>query len=154
MWNEAKIVGSSLQTEVELFRIRNITARKRMRFHDEDTPEENVNETDESSEEVHFRKHIFYVILDNITGGLTVRFSAEKQISDTFSFLFLRNYQKMSEEELKCKAATLAEEYSKDISRIDLVQEMNHITIVHNANFGRKQLGALELLNALSEYKL
>jgi len=60
----------------------------------------------------------------------------------------------MSEEELKCKAATLAEEYSKDISRIDLVQEMNHITIVHNANFGRKQLGALELLNALSEYKL
>ena len=36
----------------------------------------------------------------------------------------------------------------------DLKQEMNHITMVHNANFGRKQLGALELLIALSEYKL
>jgi len=110
-----------------------------------------VNETDESTEEAHFGKHIFCVILDNVIGGLTVRFSAAKQISDTFSFLW--NYQKMSEE-LKCKAAKLAEEYSKDISKADLVQEMNHITMVHNANFGRKQLGALELLNALAEYKL
>ena len=31
---------------------------------------------------------------------------------------------------------------------------MNHITMVHNDNFGRKQLGALELLNALAEYRL
>jgi len=108
-----------------------------------------MNERDESSEEAHFRKHIFYVILDNVIGGLTVRFSAAKQISDTFSFLW--NYQKMSEEELRCKASKLAEEYSKDISKVDLVQEMNHITMVHNANIGRKQLGALGLLNALAE---
>ena len=47
----------------------------------------------------------------------------------------------MSKEELKCKAAKLAEKYSKDICSEDLVQEMNHITMVHNANFGRKQLG-------------
>ena len=31
---------------------------------------------------------------------------------------------------------------------------MNHITMVHNANLVRKQLGALELLNALAEYRL
>ena len=90
--------------------------------------------------------------MDNVIGGLTVRFSAAKQISDTFSFLW--NYQKMSKEELKRKAAKLAEKHSKDISSEDLVQEMNHITMVHNANFGRKQLGALELLNALPEYRL
>ena len=61
----------------------------------------------------------------------------------------------MSKEELKCKAAKLAEKYSKDISsEEDFVQEMNHITVVHNANFGRKQLGALDLLNALAEYRL
>ena len=60
-----------------------------------------MNEADESPEEAHFRKHIFYVVLDNVIGGLTVRFSAAKQISDTFSFLW--NYQKMSEEELKGK---------------------------------------------------
>ena len=86
--------------------------------------------------------------MDNVIGGLTVRFSAAKQISDTFW-----NYQKMSKEELKRKAAKLAENYSKDISSEGLVQEMNHI-MVHNANFGRKQLGALELLNALAEYRL
>ena len=61
----------------------------------------------------------------------------------------------MSKEELKRKAAKLAEKYSKDISsKEELVQEMNHITMVHNAIFGRKQLGALELLNALAEYRL
>ena len=31
---------------------------------------------------------------------------------------------------------------------------MNHITIVHIANFGRKQLGALELLKALAKHTL
>ena len=31
---------------------------------------------------------------------------------------------------------------------------MNHITMVDNANFGRKQLGALQLLNAFEEYRL
>ena len=61
---------------------------------------------------------------------------------------------KRSKEELTRKASKLAEKYSNDISSEDLVQEMNHITMVHNANCGRKQLGALELLNALTEYRL
>ena len=56
----------------------------------------------------------------------------------------------MSKEELKRKAANLAEKYSKDIISEDLVQEMNHLTMVHNAKLGRKQMGALELLNALA----
>ena len=61
----------------------------------------------------------------------------------------------MLKEELKRKAAKLAEKYSKEISsKEDFVQETNHTTVVHNANFGRKQLGALELLNALAEYRL
>ena len=97
IWNEAKLVASSLQIEVKIFRHCSTTARKRTRFHDEDTPDENLNEmneADESFEEAHFRKHIFYVVLDNVIGGLTVCFSAAKQISDTFSFLW--NYQKMS----------------------------------------------------------
>ena len=77
------------------FRHRSTTARKRTIFHDEDTPNENVNEMNETD--------VFDVI-----GGLTVHFSAAKQISHTFSFLL--KYQKMSKEELKCKAAKLAEE--------------------------------------------
>ena len=139
-----------------MFRDRNSIARKRTRFQYEDTPDENVNEineADESTKEAHFQKHIFYVVLDNFIGELTVRFNAAKQISDTFSFLW--NYQKMSKEESKRKAAKLAEKYSKDISsKEDLVQEMNHITMVYNTNFGRKQLELLELLNALAEHRL
>ena len=34
------------------------------------------------------------------------------------------------------------------------MQEINYITMVLNANFGRKQLDALELLNASAEYRL
>ena len=130
---EDKLVASSLQIEVTLFKGRSATTRKSTRFHDEHTPDENVNEmneADESPEEAHFWKHIiFYVVLDNVIGGLTARFSAAKQISDTFSFLW--NYQMLSEKELKHKAAKLAEKYSKDVSSEDLVQEMNHITMVH-----------------------
>ena len=91
-------------------------------------------------------------MLDSVIGNLTVRFSAAKKIHDTFSFLW--NYRKMTEEELKNKAADLAENYPKDISNEDLVQEMNNIAMVHNANFGKEQLGPLELLNALAKYKL
>ena len=107
-----------------------------------------MNELDEFPVEAHFRKHIFYIVLDNVIGGLTVRVNAAKQISDSFSFLW--NYQKMSKEELKRKAAKLVEKYSNDISGENLMHEMNHITVVHNANFGSEQLVAMELLNALT----
>ena len=60
----------------------------------------------------------------------------------------------MLKEELKRKAAKLAEKYSKDISSVVLSLGMIHIAMVHDANFGRKQLGVLELLNALAEYRL
>ena len=32
--------------------------------------------------------------------------------------------------------------------------ELNHIAMVHNANFGKKLLGALERLKALADYRL
>ena len=83
---------------------------------------------------------------------VTVRFSSARQISDTYSFHWI--YQKVSSEERKCKAAMLAEKYSNDISSDDIAHEMNHISMVSNANFGIKQLGALEKLNALAEYRL
>ena len=45
----------------------------------------------------------------------------------------------MSKEELKRKVIKPAETYSKVISsKEDFVQEINHITMVYNANFGRK----------------
>ena len=77
MWNEDNLVASSQQIGVKLFRNRGSTARKRNKFHDEDTSDENMNkDEDEYPELAHFRKHIFYVVLHNVIGGLTVRFYA------------------------------------------------------------------------------
>ena len=113
IWNEAKFVASSPQIEVKLLRHCSTNARKRTRFHDEDTLDENINEmnkADESHEEANFQKHIFYVVLGNVIGELRIRFSAAKQISYTNSFLW--NYQKMSKGEVKRKADKLVEKYS------------------------------------------
>ena len=55
--NEDKSVAFSQQIEVRLSRDRSTTARKRARSHDEDAPDENVNQMnkeDESQEEVYF----------------------------------------------------------------------------------------------------
>ena len=49
-WNEAKLVASSLQIKVKLPRDRRTTARKRTRFHDEDAPDENMNEMKKADE--------------------------------------------------------------------------------------------------------
>ena len=81
---------------VRLLTDHSATARRGARFHDEDTSDENVsdmNEADESSEEAHFRKHMFYVASDVIA-----RFSAAKQISDAFSVRSI--FKKISKEEL------------------------------------------------------
>ena len=58
----------------------------------------------------------------------------------------------MSEEELNHKAAKLAESILKTSAVKTLCRK--HKPIVHNANFGTKQLGLLELLNVLEEYRL
>ena len=53
---------------------------------------------------------------------------------------------------MKYKAAKLAEKYAEEISSENLAREMNHIKMVHSANFGGKPLGVWELLNSLAEY--
>ena len=85
--------------------------------------------------------------MDNVIGELTICFSAENRFAIT-SALF-ETTKRCPKKELKGKATKLAEEYSKEISsKEDFVQEINHITMVHKANFSRKQLGALELSGA------
>ena len=55
----------------------------------------------------------------------------------------------MPNEKLKHNSAKLAEKYFKDVSCEDLNQEINHITMVYNANIATKQPGPFELLNVL-----
>ena len=111
-----------------------------------------MNEADESSEEVNFRKHIFYVVLDNVIEVSCSSFECSETFFYIFSFRW--NLQRMSREILHHNAANISEKYSNDIGSEDLVLEMNHMTMVHNANLDRKQLGALELLNVSAEYRL
>ena len=58
----------------------------------------------------------------------------------------------MSKDELNRKADKLAETYSNDVSSNEVVQEMNHITMIRNVNYGKKQMGALELLSLIRKY--
>ena len=60
----------------------------------------------------------------------------------------------MSEEELVHKAVNFAQKYSKDIIGEGLLKEIKHIAMIHKSNFDTKHLGALEMLNALTECKL
>ena len=155
IWSEAKTVASNLGIEVKLSRGRGATRRKRPRFHDDDVEPDTdlpeVSESDDSPEEAHFRKFVFYVLLDKVIAGLTIRFRAAKEISERFSFLW--NYLTMPPEEVEEKSRSLAEEYPADISQ-DLVQEMMHLPSVHRANFGDAPLSPLGLLNILTEHKL
>ena len=129
MWNEARLVAPSQQIEGKHLIHRSTTARKIKTFHDKDAPDKYVHEmieAGESPEEAHFRKHMSYVVLDYVNGGLTVRFRAAKQISDAFSLLW--KYQEILREELMRKAAYLTERYFEDICSEDLVLEMNDVT--------------------------
>ena len=60
----------------------------------------------------------------------------------------------MCESELEKKATRLARQYPSDLNDEDLAEEMQHVSVVHKANFGKPELKPLELLNLLIECKL
>ena len=156
IWNEAKEVALNLKMDIKFSHGRGHVSRKRTRMHDgTSTPEANMaemNDTDDSQEEAYFRKTVFYVFIDNVVAGLTVRFNAVKRLADSFDFLW--KYPTMCESELEKKAKRLAHQYPTDLDDEDLAEEMQHLPVVHKANFGKPQLKPLELLNLLKEYKL
>ena len=86
--------------------------------------------------------------MNNVTSGLTVRFSAAKQIYDTFSLLgTTRRCQNRNGSTMQLKL----QKSIKKVNSEDLNQEMNYISIVRNVNFGTKQLSLFELMSALAE---
>ena len=92
---------------------------------------------DETMEEPCFRRFVFYVILDSVIGGLTVRFKAAQSISDKFSFMW--NYLNIYLDTLEMKAKLLSVEYSADVSE-DIVMKIKQLKSIHYANFGSNQL--------------
>jgi hypothetical protein len=123
-------------------------------FHDETGPVSELAEMtdgDETQEVGHFRQSVFYLIIDNVTSGLTVRFSAEKTICTKFKFLW--TYFSMASDDLEEESSRLAEEYSSGITK-EIVTEIKQLKKVHESNFGRDLLRTLDLLNSLYQYKL
>ena len=77
--------------------------QKTTRMHDDtSTPDTNMAEmtdTDNLPEEAYFRKIVFYVLIDNVVAGLTLRFNAVEWLAENFDFLW--KYPTMSESELE-----------------------------------------------------
>ena len=95
IWNEAETVASNLDINIQIASGRTAPSRKRKRHHDE------AEGTDfsELSEKEHFKINVFYVLIDSVIAGLTVRFNAAKVISSRFRFLW--EYLEMSQNEMK-----------------------------------------------------
>ena len=60
----------------------------------------------------------------------------------------------MCESEIETKAKRLAHQYPSYLNGEDLAEEIQHLPVAHEANFGKPELKPLELLNLLTEYKL
>ena len=60
----------------------------------------------------------------------------------------------MTESESEKKSKVLAYKYPTDLNDEDVAVEMQHLPLVHKANFGKPELKPLELLNLLTDYKL
>ena len=91
----------NLQMKIKFCHGRRHVDRKRQRMHDDiSTIEANMaemNDTDDSTEKIYSRKALFYVLIDNVFTGITVRFSAVKKLVEDIDFLL--KYPTMFENE-------------------------------------------------------
>lgn len=94
----------------------------------------------------------FYSIIDSVVAGLTARFNAAKDIDNTFGFLW--KYRDMTEDQLEMACRRFSSKYKNDVAAERLKEEVMHLRIIHEANFGDQALAPLELLNEISRFKL
>ena len=96
----------------------------------------------------------FIVLIDNVVTELTVRFSAVMTFAENVAFKKI--YPTICESELEKKTKRLINQYLSVHNDEDLGEEMQHLPVVHKANFRKPELKPLELelLNLLTEYKL
>ena len=45
-----------------------------------------MNDTDDYPEEAYLRKTVFYVLIDNVVSGLTMRYNAVRKFAEKFDF--------------------------------------------------------------------
>ena len=72
--------------------------------------------------------NVFYVALDSVFAGISLRFQETKNIASTFSFLW--RYVEMEETKLNSAVKEFAANYATDVSP-DLIEEMIQIRHLH-----------------------
>lgn len=136
--NETSLVAESLGMNVEFPSLRQVLRVKRG----------SVEMTDEER----FKFDVYYVLLDSVISGITVRFQTMRQIHGKFSFLW--ELCSMDDEELSKAAKDLAESYPEDLNGKRLMDEVESLKLVHRQNFGKESLPPLKLLNKMKSLGL
>jgi len=83
-----------------------------------------MNDAVDSPVGPHFRKTVFYVLIENVFAGLTVCFNAIKRLAKKFDFLW--NYPTMCVSEIE-KSTRVAHQYSSDLDDEDPAEEIQHL---------------------------
>ena len=144
--SETKVVAEQIGMIAEF-----PSRRKRKRKHFYDEEHSTDEQLDMPTEEVNFKRKVFYNLIDSVILGLTDRYEAVKAIESTFSFLW--QYLTLTETEIRIKAKAFIEKYKDDVCE-DLIQELIDLKSIHAANFGDSALAPFELLKKLHECKL
>ena len=86
---------------------------------------------------------MFFVIIDCILGNFTTRYNAVNKLDSVFGVLWKNPNEEA--DTVRDRAHNLCKEYEVDPS-VDLVQELEHLKIIHPANLGQDPLPPLQLL--------
>lgn len=145
--SESKLVAESCGVEQSLRSAD--TKRKRRRL----LPDRTVLDDDDDPQDSHdhFKRSVFYVVIDCVVANLTTRYEAAKNLDELFGVLW--KYLDMNTEDVLIAAKNLADKYAVDISA-DLLNELEHLKTVHAANLGQKSLSPFDLLNRLHTLKI
>ena len=148
-WNaildESKLVAQNYGIE-NSFSFTEKRRKKRRLFADE-----TKEDTTDCDPEEKFKHEVFYVLLDCVIGNMTTRYDAAMKLESVFGVLW--KYPHLKSEVVQDLAQTLHMKYQADVSA-NLVQELEHLRVIHPANLGENALQPLELLNKLHTLKL
>ena len=106
---------------------------------------------DQQDPHEHFKRSVFYVVIDCVIANLTIRYEAAKNLDELFDVLW--KYHDMNTEDVLIAAKNLADKYAVDISA-DLLNELEHLETIHVSNLGQKRLSQFDLLNRLHTLKV
>ena len=85
--------------------------------------------------------------------GLTTRFKAIEELDKTFGFLW--KYRDIADNaQIIAACRRFASRYRNDVSEDRLAEEVMHLKVIHDANFGAKSLAPFDLLNEIARFKL